>query len=73
MQDWHLIATAPKDGTLIQGLDTSTGYSFFRCFWKNGEWREMAYKGIEHPTFWRHNLPEHRIIPIEGRTPNWRA
>ena len=60
MRGWDPIETAPKDGTLIQGLDDRTGYSFFRCFWRDGEWREMSFKTVVHPTFWRHNLLEHR-------------
>lgn len=63
MSDWNPIDTAPRDGTLIQGKEEDLSVprlALYRCFWKNGRWRQMEYDRTVYPTTWRHNLPEHR-------------
>ena len=59
---WKDISSAPKDGTLIQGLDNRIGFSLFRCSWIDGEWRGMEFKNIERPTYWRDNDPKNRKL-----------
>jgi hypothetical protein len=54
LPEYEPIDTAPKDGTLVNAARTVPGsFSLFRCFWKNGKWREMNLKSEVHPTHWR--------------------
>lgn len=53
-KEWQPIETAPKDGSLLVGLENRDDrWAIFRFFWKDGAWREMNFKSIEHPTHWK--------------------
>ena len=48
------IETAPKDGRIIVALEnTPTKYGFCRVVWRDGEWREITHKTVQHPTHWK--------------------
>lgn len=57
MVEFQSIESAPRNGSIIVALEnTATKYGLCLVSWKDGEWREVTCKTVQHPTHWKQQV-----------------